>query len=129
MDSPCGDHGFYVSWFAAYTCQALSCICWLVWADTVSEGGGVVGHGRRLHFQRNGPPLTCPPPSQNLHWKWTRVPMIMACSVAAISAIVIDVGSLWCLLGGDATLVKTNERYVMSYDQVNFATQAIGIMS
>lgn len=88
IDSPCGDHGFYLSWFAAYTFQSLSCICWLKWADDY------------------------------IHWKWTCVPMIMACSVAAVSAIIINIGSLWCLIGGNANLVSTGDGYIMSYDQL-----------
>ena len=68
VDSPCGDHGFYAVWIAAYTCQALSCVSWLKWADTF------------------------------LHWKWTRIPMVVMCTLTILVAGTIDYLSAWCLL-------------------------------
>ena len=97
FDSPCGDHYFYWVWIAAYTCQGLSCICWLKWAD------------RFLHFNKGA-------------WRWTRIPMALCLGIAVVSVGTIDFGSAWCLSQPEAALVDTSKYLFFSYDAVEQLT-------
>ena len=69
FDSPCGDHYFYWVWIAAYTCQGLSCICWLKRADRCTSTRA---------------------------WRWTRIPMANWASPSCRWAPSTS-RSAWCL--------------------------------